>query len=210
MFGRPRPEVSFAGGTRMKRDSAFSRGPVLTLAAISVSAAGLAACITLMNLVAMVVMELGGFVAAGGPYEIAHPAPDWIALMPISIISGFAFGGLSLWASSRVAGYNLIPALWTGLFVSLGLQFVFFGLHPPGGGRIVWAWIVCAVIFIPLGLAQARAVLTGNSSFFPRVQSPRYDAYLDRRYRTVYLALVVLGALLGVIGGLQLFRAVAG
>ncbi len=193
----------------MGREGAFRRGSILTLAAIAISAAGLAACITLVNLAAMVVMELGGFVATGGPYEIAHPAPGWIALMPISIISGFAFGGLSLWASSRVDGYNLIPAVWTGLFVSLGLQFAYFGLRPPGGGGPAWAWIACAVVFIPMGLAQARGAVTGISSFFPKMHAPRDDAYQDKTYRTVYLTLVSLGALFGVIGGLLLFRAVA-
>ncbi|PKQ19556.1 MAG: hypothetical protein CVT66_09560 [Actinobacteria bacterium HGW-Actinobacteria-6] len=194
----------------MRRDRAFSRDSLLTLAAIAVSAAGLAACITLVNLASTVVMELGGFVAIGGPYEIAHPAPGWIVLMPISIVSGFAFGGLSLWASSRVDGYNLIPAVWTGLFVSLGVQFAYFGLRPPGGGGPAWAWIVCAVVFIPMGLAQAKGVVTGTSSFFPKTHAPRDGAYQDKTYRTVYLALVVLGALLGVVGGILLFRAVAG
>jgi hypothetical protein len=194
----------------MGRDSAFSRDSVLTIAAIAISAAGLSACITLVNLTAMVVMELGGFVATGGPYEIAHPAPGWIALMPISIVSGFAFGGLSLWASSRVDGYNLIPGVWTGLFVSLGLQFAYFGLRPPRGGGPAWAWIACAVVFIPMGLAQAKGVVTGTRSFFPKTHAPRDYAYQDRVYRSAYLALVVLGALLGVVGGLFLFRAVAG
>ena len=43
----------------------------------------------------------GGFVASGGPYEIAHPAPGWGWLVPVSILALFAFGGLSLWASMR-------------------------------------------------------------------------------------------------------------
>ena len=32
------------------------------------------------------IMYLGGFVASGGPYAIAHPAPGWVWIVPVSII----------------------------------------------------------------------------------------------------------------------------
>jgi len=31
------------------------------------------------------IMDLGGYVASGGPYEIAHPAPNWIWVFPVFI-----------------------------------------------------------------------------------------------------------------------------
>ena len=56
------------------------------------------------------------------------------------------------------------------LFLSLGWNFLEFGLRPPGGepGEVVWSWLFCAVVFglmgaVPLavavwGIREARRV----------------------------------------------------
>src|SRR5574340_303278 len=62
-----------------------------------VGAAGMAAAIALLYQGMATVMETaGGFVATGGPYAIAHPAPDWIWIMPGSIFVLIIFGGVSI------------------------------------------------------------------------------------------------------------------
>lgn len=126
-------------------------------------AAGLAACITLLYLGGQYVMSLGGFVARGGPYEIAYPAPAWIMLMPVSIWVGFALGALHLLAARRAGGFNIVGIVWVALFGSLGWGFLKAGLDPPGGST-AWAWILCGVVFWLMALPVLLGVV---GSFLP-------------------------------------------
>lgn len=50
------------------------------------------------------VMRPGGMVARGGFYAIAHPAPGWIWIIPVSILVSLIFVGLNIYASARVGG----------------------------------------------------------------------------------------------------------
>lgn len=178
---------------------------------IAVCAAGIAAGICVLNLGARVVMSMGGFVAVGGPYEIAHPAPEWVALIPLSILASFGFGGLSIWISSRTGGFSLLPLAWAGLFISLGWQFAYFGWNPPGGG-VAWGWLLCAVVFIPMGVAPLPAFFRGRGMFGLGAGwvAPRDDTDGDRGFRVAYAIAVALGAVAGVVGGWMLFVAIAG
>jgi hypothetical protein len=54
------------------------------------------------------VTELGGFVAAAGPYEIAHPAPEWAWILPVAIVCGMAAVGLNVLATHRAKGFTLV------------------------------------------------------------------------------------------------------
>jgi hypothetical protein len=96
-------------------------------------------------------MRLGGFVATGGPYVIAHPAPKWIWILPVSIVLMMMFFFVNLSTASSVDGPNLVSLFWPGVFVSLGWNFLEFGLHPPGGQGVSWGWLVCALLFLPMG-----------------------------------------------------------
>ena len=95
------------------------------------------------------VMRLGGMVASGGPYAIAHPAPSWVWIMPVSILLGMACFFINLF-SSDPDGVNLMPLAWPGLFLSGGWNFLEFAFHPPGGG-LAWGWLVCGVLFVLMG-----------------------------------------------------------
>lgn len=133
---------------------------------------GLAFTMTILWLSMRAVMGIGGFCATGGPYVPAVECPDVVvALTPLSIFGLFIFGGLAAWGGAALGGgwIGLISLGWPALFLSLGWNFLEFGLSPPGGapGEIVWSWIFCAVIFglmggIPLvvaiqGLRSAQA-----------------------------------------------------
>jgi hypothetical protein len=72
-------------------------------------------------------------------------------MVALSIPLGLAVGGLGLIASFKLDAPLVAPWGWPVLFFSLGYNFWDFGLDPPGGGGIVWAWIVCAVVFTLLG-----------------------------------------------------------
>ena len=109
------------------------------------------------------VMRLGGFVAVGGPYEIAHPAPDWIWIFPISMMLMFASMFASIFATSRISGPNIMALSWSTIFTLLGWNFVQFGFGIGMGGRLAFGWIICAVTFMLMGLIPLVFILR---SFF--------------------------------------------
>jgi hypothetical protein len=111
---------------------------------------GLAMCITLVSQGMRAVMDVGGACAEGGPYEIAQPCPEGTApAMLLGIFGGFGFGALGMVYGSRVGGYGWLPLLaWTGLFASLGWNFLDYGLvNPPEGEGIVWGWLIPGLLF---------------------------------------------------------------
>jgi hypothetical protein len=116
---------------------------------------GLAFTMTILWLSMRAVMGIGGFCATGGPYVPAVECPDVVvALTPLSIFGLFIFGGLAAWGGASLGGgwVGLIALGWPALFLSLGWNFLEFGLNPPGGdGEIVWSWIFCGVIFVLMG-----------------------------------------------------------
>jgi hypothetical protein len=137
---------------------------------------GLAFTLTILWLSMRAVMGIGGFCATGGPYVPAVQCPDAVvALTPLSIFGLFIFGGLAAWGGASLGGpwLGLISLGWPALFLSLGWNFLDFGLHPPGGdGEVVWSWLFCAAIFglmggVPLvvGLRGAQLASTGHRSY---------------------------------------------
>ncbi len=109
------------------------------------------------------IMRLGGFVARGGPYEIAHQAPDWIWIFPLSMILLMASIFVSIFATSRISGPNIMALSWSALFTLLGWNFVQFGFGIGMGGGLAFGWIVCAVTFMLMGLIPLVFILR---SFF--------------------------------------------
>jgi len=110
---------------------------------------GEAFCIAAMYQAMRGLMRLGGMVASGGPYAIAHPAPSWVWVLPVSIFVGMACFFINMF-SSRSEEVNLMPLAWPGLFLSAGWNFLEFAFHPPGGG-FSWGWLVCGVVFVLMG-----------------------------------------------------------
>jgi hypothetical protein len=98
------------------------------------------------------VMDEGGFVASGGPYEIAHPAPSWVWIFPVAIIACVllvfaSFGGMFMGRGTKASLVALL--FWPAIFLSLGWNFFEYGFFKTGG--LQWGWIVCAVVFIIMG-----------------------------------------------------------
>jgi hypothetical protein len=199
--------------TKMPENRVWSTRNILLLAGIAICSAWIAAGITLLNLAGRVVMSLGGFVASGGPYAIAHPAPAWIPIVPLAIVSTAFVAVFSVWVSDRAGGFGLILWLWCGLFTSLGVQFALFGFHPPAGAgvKVVWGWVICAVFFLPMGLLPLLgAAGMGNPVDVSSKSSGFRPAKEDRAYRIAYAMAVVIGAAAGIAGALLLFRSLAG
>jgi hypothetical protein len=130
-----------------------SRTPVLRVVAYLAGVAGLAFSITVLWYGMRAVLDVGGFCASGGPYEIDVVCPDAvIATTPLSILGGFLAVGLMIWGGSALGGswVGLAFLAWPALFISLGWNFLQYGLFPPGGGW-VWTWLLCGVLFVLMG-----------------------------------------------------------
>jgi hypothetical protein len=128
--------------------------------------AGLAFSLTILWLSMRAVMGIGGACATGGPFVPAVQCPEVVvALTPLSVFGLFIFGGLAAWGGARLGGgwMGTIFLAWPALFLSLGWNFLEFGLRPPGGepGELVWSWLFCAVIFLLMGGLPLVGVIWG-------------------------------------------------
>ena len=118
------------------------------------SLAGLACGLTWLYLGMRSVMEIGGACAEGGPYAVAQPCPDGVPLLMVGgIFGGLICLGVFLWSSSALGGqYGSLAAFaWPALFLSLGWNFLEFGIDPPGEEGLVWGWLICGVLFFAMG-----------------------------------------------------------
>jgi hypothetical protein len=179
---------------------------------------GVAAALTVLFFSMRAVMEIGGSCASGNvPYEISRPCPSGVpGLMVGSIFLGIAF--LGLYAFTAV-GPNLTLLAWPALFLSLGWNFLDYGVNPPDGqDGVVWGWLVCGVLFVLMGgvpllvgiwalrngretrTMRARAGLAHRSSSAGAV---RLDGPALRRYGLV-LQLVAIAV--GIWVGIEIFE----
>lgn len=128
---------------------------------------GLAMCLTLVFLGMRSVMDIGGACASGGADVPAQSCPEGSApALFLGILGGLGFGALGLVAGGRVGGVwpgVLLLVGWSGLFASLGWNFLEYGLlNPPEGQRLVWGWIIPGIVFevmaiVPILLVASAA-----------------------------------------------------
>lgn len=173
-------------------------------AGLFLSAIVLAGCMTLLFLAMRGVLDLGGMVASGGPYAIQHPAPGWVWLFPVSIVTGMLAGFGCFAFHTRTGGPPLHLLAWPALFTSLGYNFLEYAFNPPGeGSGIVAAWLICGVLFVAMGLVPLVLVA--------RVIAARLDRPgFTPSGRMMHLLLLELaGVALGIYGGVTAFRALA-
>jgi hypothetical protein len=132
-------------------------------------------CLTLVFLGMRAVLDVGGACADGGPYVSRQSCPDGAALALFGGVFGlFAAAGLVIWFGSRLGGrwVSLVFLGWPALFISLGFNFIQYGIDPPGDfAGLEWGFLVPGVMFwvmggVPLllGVAGWRAATSGRSS----------------------------------------------
>ncbi|HMM48130.1 MAG TPA: hypothetical protein PKE32_00755 [Miltoncostaeaceae bacterium] len=155
---------------------------------------GLAFFLTLLWFGMRSVLDIGGMCASGGPYQIAVECPDNIGWpMPLSIWLGLMSAGLMAFGAIRVGATGLVLIGWPALFLSLGGNFLEYGVRPPGGGGLAWGWLVCGVVFVLMGAPPLLALR--QLSEVPR--------------RGMILLLVGAAAAVGVVWGTMAFHAIA-
>lgn len=120
--------------------------------AVFVTLAGVSCAITMVYLGMRAVMDIGGACASGGPYVPRVECPEGLPLLMIGgIWGGLIFVGLYLWATSKHRVPTLVALAWPALFLSLGWNFLEYGLDPPYGEGLVWGWLICAALFALMG-----------------------------------------------------------
>ena len=152
---------------------------VRAVVAVFVTLGGLSCGLTLLYLGMRSVMDIGGACASGGPYVPRVECPEGVPLLMMAgIWGGLVFLGLYLWATSKHRVPTLVALAWPALFLSLGWNFLDFGLDPPFGEGVVWGWIVCAVAFALMGglplFAMAKPVMSQFTKGPPDPNVPTY------------------------------------
>jgi len=130
---------------------------------VFVTLAGVACAMTLVFLGMRAVMDIGGSCASGGPYVVGTPCPKGIALIMVGgIWGGLILAGLYAWQSIKAGALSFLGLLWPALFISLGVNFLQYGISPPGedGGPVV-GWLICAVLFLAMGGLPLLPALAG-------------------------------------------------
>ncbi len=188
--------------------------------------AGTVICLVCLYLGMREVMNLGGFVASGGPYEIAHQAPDWIWIMPASIFGGMFFILLNFLNARKIGGIKILIFLWPALFLSLGYNFMEYAINPPGDhSKIVISWLICGIIFIGMGgiplLVIIRSIIqhirnrstsehSAFKEFYTGQNHPENGKYMNKKSVAVLVFLLtILGLAGGIFLGITLFKIIS-
>jgi hypothetical protein len=185
-----------------------------TATVIALALYGLVAlCLTLLFFGMRAVMEIGG--SCGGAFA---PCPSGTAAtIPLAIIVGMfaAFG--SVLFSLRAGLPVLTGFAWPALFLSLGWNFLEYGISPPHGNVGRWGMLICGAIFVLLGgipliglsVASARPTVRGLPAGLARRVDERIgaDPGLVRAVARGGSIAIVSAAALGALAGYWLQRA---
>jgi hypothetical protein len=106
------------------------------------------------------VLDVGGYCAQGGPYEIRTPCPKGVGwIVPVSIFTGIASVGIGFLGVFRQGGPRPYVFAWSALFLALGWNFLEYGFDPPGGGTSA-GWLVCGVAFVLMAVVPLVFLLS--------------------------------------------------
>jgi hypothetical protein len=174
-------------------------------------------CLACIYLGMREILKLGGFVASGGPYVIAHQAPGWIWLFPVCIILMVMSILLAVFTGALSGGSSIMVLSWSALFISLGWNFLEFGFGIGMGGGVAWGWVVCAALFIPMGafplVMAVRLLTTGvlrsRDEALSSGLSDRDAAALGIGSRAIPLLIQAAFAACGAVLGAAFFRSLA-
>lgn len=145
------------------------------------------------------VLELGGFVAKGGPYVIEHEAPGYIWIFPVAIFCLLASIFYLIATMGRRGGVDLLaPLILPLLFLSLGwnfFEYALFRFH-----HVEWGWLICGVLFFAIGLVPLVLVIK---------KYPPTTILRECMESPGPVLLQVSGAALGIVGGYFFFRLIS-
>ena len=120
---------------------------------IGFSLAGVACGLTMVYLSMRAVMDVGGFCAEGGPFEIETHCPQGVpGVMVGSLWGGIILAGVYAWQVFGIACPASSGCCGRRSSLSLGWNFLEFAFDPPGTqGGVVWGWLICGIMFMLMG-----------------------------------------------------------
>jgi hypothetical protein len=129
------------------------------------------------------VMDVGGYCASGGAYEIRQECPSNVWTIPVGIFVGLAGTGFVIAGTFR-GGPKLVALAWPALFLALGWNFLEYAFDPPPPDHgVVWGWLICGVVFVAMGglplvfvLLNAKLALWGKDSTEEKTATARATA----------------------------------
>jgi hypothetical protein len=141
--------------------------PTITIA---LSLAGVTCALTMVYLSMRAVMDVGGFCAEGGAFEIKTHCPQGVpGVMIGSLWGGIILAGVYVWQTFRNKVPSFTGLLWPALFLSLGWNFLDYAFDPPGtDGGVVWGWLICGILFVLMGGLPLLVMLPATIRAFTR------------------------------------------
>jgi len=160
--------------------------------AVSVALVGVGLAWTYLGMRA--IMDIGGACATGGPYVPVQSCPAGASTLlsigiPLLLLATFAASGLALWIKAP----TLLLLMWFLLFGSLGWNFLEYALAEDD---IVMGWLVPGIMFELMALP---ALLLWFGSSWLREYVTERPASGGIRWKLVYVALVAVGAWIGLL-----------
>ncbi len=128
--------------------------------------------VTVMFLGMRSVLDVGGYCASGGPYEIAVECPDAAgAALTLGILGWFAGAALLAVGSGAVGGaWQVTPVLaWSAIFGALGWNFLEYAF---AGGGIEPGWLICGIVFEAMAIVPLLFLLPGLASIRSGARHP--------------------------------------
>jgi hypothetical protein len=140
------------------------------------------------------IMDIGGACATGGPYVPAQTCPAGASTLlsvgiPLLLLATFAASGLALWIKAPTT----LLLMWFLLFGSLGWNFLEYALAEED---IVMGWLIPGIMFELMALP---ALLLWFGSGWLREYVTERPTSGELRWKLVYVALVAVGAWLGLL-----------
>ncbi len=161
-----------------------------------ICALGISACLTIVVLGGAQIMNVGGFVASGGPYQIAHPVPSGFWIQPVAFCGLFAFSIAHTVFAWRIGAPRLVYAMWCVLWTAVGAMTLWYGLHPPQGNGLAWGWLIMGGVFLLVGLGSIAAYFATRNL----IEWSHSEMSAGRLvvYWTVTVAAILTGVFLGI------------
>jgi len=180
--------------------------PVLRRLIVFVTVALFSGSLLALYFVMREVMDVGGFCAVGGPYQIKTPCPEGTVLPavlapPVMAISFIVY----IVVARNSAGAILF---WAAIFGSLGWNFIEKGLLVPraAGEGTIWGWMVPGATFWLMAAVPLLFLVPGRINAYRQYRQADREARAQARSRFLWSSVVHLAAIAaGTWGAVKLF-----
>jgi hypothetical protein len=148
----------------------------------------IAGIIVLILVGALAVLDVGGFCAVGGPYQIRQECPPGTALVLALGVPALFVAGIGYVFSKPASWTAVIGWAWPVLFVGLAVCFFLSAAGAPDGAIVV-APVVVGIMMLAIGIVPVWLVVGG------RLDDRNYSFGMALRERPVQLqwAAIILG-----------------